>query len=286
MRRLLDWTSEYFQQQGAGQPRLDAEILLAEALQCARIDLYTRFDEEPDAPARDKFRDWVARHAEGEPVAYLVGHREFFSLKFEVNSSVLIPRPETEHLVSEALDAIPGFSHQPPRVVDVGTGSGNVAISIAKHAQEAQVVAADICDEALAVARRNAETHDLSGRISFVKSDLLDDVKQFDEVDLIVSNPPYVGQNETDQLDKSVLEFEPHQALFAGPQGTDIISRLIRQAAERLTSDGLLMFEISPMIADTSREMVAGTQGLEFVRIVNDLAGLQRIVVARKTAGG
>ncbi len=281
---MLDWTTDFFQQHGAEQARLDAEILLAEALQCQRIDLYTRFNEEPDEAARGEFRDWVARHAEGEPVAYLVGHREFFSLKFEVNSSVLIPRPETEHLVTEALDAIPEFDHQPPRVVDVGTGSGNVAISIAKHAPDALVMATDISDEALAVARRNAETHDLSGRIAIVKSDLLEDVEQFDEVDLIVSNPPYVGENETDQLDKSVLDFEPHQALFAGPQGTDIINRLITQAAERLASDGLLMFEISPMIADLCRQMVEGAEGLEFVRIVNDLAGLQRIVVARKTS--
>lgn len=287
IKRLLDWTAGYFRDQGFDQPRLDSEILLAEALKCRRIELYTRFDEEPPESIKGVFRDWVARHAEGEPVAYLVGHKEFFSLKFDVNSHVLIPRPETEHLVTEGLDAIKALGESGSiEIVDVGTGSGCVAIAIARHATDVRVTACDISEEALDVARRNALNHQLADRVRFVVSDLLESVDEPNSFDVIVSNPPYIGLDEKGDLDKSVVDFEPHQALFSnGPDGTETIQRLLQQAANRLKEGGRLVFEISPMIADRCRDMVTAIDGLKFERFVNDLAGLRRIVVARRTTG-
>ncbi len=221
IKRLLDWTTEYFQEHGSDHSRLDAEVLLAEALACPRIDLYTRFHEEPPSEVKTAFRDWVARHAQGEPVAYLVGHKEFFSLKFTVNPHVLIPRPETEHLVTEALDAIKEMGPAAAtHVADVGTGSGCVAVSICKHAASATVTATDISEQALAVARSNAVTLGVQDRIRFLTSDLLSAVSEPAQFSLIVSNPPYIGLDEKKDLDRSVVDFEPHQALFStGPEG-------------------------------------------------------------------
>jgi len=292
IKRLLDWTTDYFRDAHFDQPRLDAEVLLAEALDCKRIELYTRFDQEPPAEVKGVFRDWVARHAEGEPVAYLVGHKEFFSLKFQVNSSVLIPRPESEHLVTEALDAIKQLAtsdvapadSSPIQVVDVGTGSGCVAVAIAKHAGEIELAACDICPDALQIARTNAANHQLNERIRFVESDLLQAVTEPAEFHLIVSNPPYIGLSEQESLDKSVVDFEPHRALFSdGQQGTEIIQRLVQVAAKRLHRGGYLMFELSPMIAARCQEIVEETEGIQFDRFVNDLAGRKRILIARRT---
>ncbi len=285
IKRLLSWTTDFFREHGAGQSRLDAEILLAEALNCPRIELYTRFDEEPPEAVRGVFRDWVARHAEGEPVAYLVGQKEFFSLKFQVTPEVLIPRPETEHLVTEAIDLIRESSAENVQVIDVGTGSGCVAIAICKHAPQAVMTACDISDSALDVARQNAQAHGVSERICFANSDLLTSVAQPARFDLIVSNPPYIGLSEKADLDKSVIDFEPHLALFSqGANGTETIQQLIEQAAQRLEKNGHLLFELSPMIAERCCSLIQEHPCFQFERLVKDLAGHARIVVAKRIA--
>ena len=286
IKRLLEWTTDFFRQQGADQGRLEAEVLLAEAMGCGRIDLYTQFDSEPNEEQRQRFRDWVRRHGEGEPVAYLVGHREFFSLKFEVDANVLIPRPETEHLVTETLDRIKPLQTQTPdrslTLVDVGTGAGNVAIAIARHSKNVRIFAADISNDALQIAQRNAETHQVSDRIEWVESDLLAEISKDVMFDFVVSNPPYIGLDEKDSLDKSVVDFEPHSALFSeGPEGTETIQRLVDQAQRRLVAGGWLLMEVSPMIAATTAQRVAQA-GMEPVTLVKDLAGLDRIVIAQK----
>ncbi len=281
--RLLNWTADFFKAHGAEQPRLDAEILLAEALGCERIELYTRFSEEPTPSQRETFRDWVRRHGAGEPVAYLVGHREFFSLRFQVSPAVLIPRPETEHLVSEAIDIIRQdvFDDDPIWLADVGTGCGNIAIAIAKHGERVRIVAVDVSPPALELAARNAHAHRVSDAIQFAESDLLSNIESPQKFHLIVSNPPYIGLDERDQLDRSVVNFEPAEALFSqGPCGTEVIQRLIDQSAQRLLEGGMLIFEISPMIADDCRRMIEQSP-LDLVRIIKDLAGLQRVVVAQ-----
>src|SRR6056297_802824 len=190
--RLLEWTTDFFKQRGSESARLDAEILLAEARGSSRIDLYTAFNSEPDEATRNAFREAVRRRAAGTPVAYLVGYKEFYSLKLAVDESVLIPRPETEHLVVEALDRAKALAvkDRPLRVADVGTGSGAIAIALAKHLPGSQVVAIDCSAEALAVAARNVETHQLGDQVRLVEGDLLSPLAGEPAFDLICSNPP------------------------------------------------------------------------------------------------
>ncbi len=282
IKRLLNWTADFFREHGAEHPRLEAEVLLAEALGCERIYLYTRFDEEPDEATRARFRDWVGRHAKGEPVAYLVGHREFFSLKFLVNSSVLIPRPETEHIVSEALDFL-RKRNQPSQVIDVGTGSGNIVVAIAKHAPTVTLIATDISGAALKVARSNAALHGVESRIQFVESDLLESLGQPPQFDLIVSNPPYIGTNEQGTVQASVANYEPHTALYSGPDGCEIIERLIGVATKRLVSGGKLIFEMSPIIASRCQQLATEQGSFSGIKIIKDYSGHPRVLVATKS---
>lgn len=282
IQRLLQWTAEYFQRQQRDAPRLAAEVLLAEALGCRRIDLYARFTEVPDGPQLTKFRDWVKQHAAGKPVAYLVGHRDFYSLRFTVDSNVLIPRPETELLVVESLDALKQFKDSTPIVVDVGTGSGCIAIALAKHNLQARVIAADISEAALAVAKANAQQNNVSDRIEFLESDLLKALDATIQPHLIVSNPPYVGRSEQGTLDENVRRFEPELALFGGDQGDELIERLVRESAVRLVFGGFLIFETSPMLAARCQEMVERSGQFSSCQIKRDMAKLDRAIVARK----
>ncbi len=284
LQRLLEWTTTHFNEAGSDSSRLDAEVLLAEALQCQRIELYTRFAEVPPAEPLQKFRDWVKRRAAGEPVAYLVGHKEFYSLKFKVTSATLIPRPETEHLIVAALEVCKGYE-KPIRIIDVGTGSGCIAVTMATQLDKDYVIAAtDISLDALAVARENAEAHEVDSRIRFYEGDLLDALPEGSKpVHLIVSNPPYIGRCEVDTVEATVKDFEPDAALFAGEQGTEIIERLIPQAEKMLLPGGHLIFEASDSTMDRCVELV-NQSALEFVEVINDYAGLKRILVAKQKA--
>lgn len=282
--RLLEWTSGYLKERGAESPRLDAEVLLAEARQCRRIDLYTTFDEIPADEIRTAFRELVRRRAEGTPVAYLVGRREFYSLPFRVTPDVLIPRPETEFLVVALLDLAKADPSQTCRICDVGTGSGIIAICAAVHLPQCQVTAIDISPAAIEVATENARTHGVDQRIEFVTGDLLADLPADREFDIVASNPPYVSTRELEQLASDVADHEPHLALAAGPRGTDVIERLIPQAAERLRPGGHLLMEISPMIEMAVRELVAADSRFELRPTIKDLAGLARVVSAQRKA--
>ncbi len=284
IQRLLIWTTEYFQKNGRESPRLAAEVLLAEALECPRIQLYTRFADVPGEPQLGKFRGWVKRHAAGEPVAYLVGHREFFSLRFEVNSDVLIPRPETEMAIVAAIDALRDPKWAVKKIIDVGTGSGCIAVTLAKQMPLASVVAIDISDGALSVAKRNAERHGVINRIEFVKSDLLQSLESDVQVPVIISNPPYVGRSEVGTLDDNVRKYEPEIALFGGELGTEISSRLIVEAAPRLLPDGWLILESSPMLAQKVKDFVDQSGHYASCEIKKDLSRQDRLVVARRKA--
>lgn len=284
--RLLKWTTDFLKQKDSTSPRLDAEVLLANARGCERIELYTAFEEEPTEAVRAKFRELVKRRAEGEPVAYLVGHREFYSLPFKVTRDVLIPRPETELLVVALLDVAKELVARKPAlsIADIGTGSGIVAICAAKNLPKCHVTAIDVSQAALAVASENANTHGVGDRVEFVESDLLSQVsdRQFD---LIASNPPYVSEPEMQELRPEVADFEPHLALCGGPTGTEIIQRLVPMAAERLLPGGCLLMEVSPMIERRTREIIAAHGGYEAPRTLKDLAGLARVVVAKRRVG-
>ena len=287
IKRLLDWTVEHFDHVNSPSSRLDAEVLLAEALDCPRINLYTRFNEVPDDEPMAKYRAWVKRRAAGEPVAYLVGHREFYSLKFFVDNNVLIPRPETEHVVVAALEAAKTIEASPLRIIDVGTGSGCVAITLAKQLAEgadkrdAVIAATDLSPEAIQVAQKNAEAHEVDNRVRFFTGDLLEALPAGSKpVHMIVSNPPYIGSGEINTLDENVKNHEPHVALFGGEDGTEIIQRLIDQAIPMLLPGGYLIFETSPINIDRCVAMVSKHSEFESVKTEKDFGNLKRVVVA------
>jgi release factor glutamine methyltransferase len=281
--RLLAWTTDYLKQHGSESPRLDAEILLAEARGCQRIELYTAFDEPADEATRERFRELVRRRAEGTPVAYLVGHKEFYSLSFRVTPDVLIPRPETELLVVRLLDLAKrgGTATAPVKIADVGTGSGIIAVCAARGLSDALVTAIDTSEAALAVARENASRHGVAERIEWFQSDLFAAVPADRRFDFIASNPPYVSSAEFAKLPATARDFEPRQALEAGPRGTAIIERLIPAAAERLNPGGWLLMEISPMI-ETDVRKLESESALEVHPTIKDLAGLPRVMQAWK----
>jgi release factor glutamine methyltransferase len=282
--RLLSWTVDYLGKHGAENPRLDAEVLLAEARGCKRIDLYTAYGEAATDEIRTAFRELVRRRAEGTPVAYLVGRREFYSLDFEVNSDVLIPRPETELLVVALLDHVKKrpASQTIIEIADVGTGSGVLGVCAAKYVPKSHVTAIDISPAALAVARRNAERHGVADRISFVEGNVLSTEPPEPRFDYIVSNPPYVSTAEMEKLDRDVRKHEPHIALRAGDKGIDVIAPLIEQSAARLKPNGVLLIEVSPMIAGAVEQLLQQQPSLSLAPTIRDLAGHARIVQAAK----
>jgi release factor glutamine methyltransferase len=282
--KLLTWTIDYLGKHGAENPRLDAEVLLAHARGSRRIDLYAGYGEVADEKTRTEFRELVRRRAAGMPVAYLVGHREFYSLDFEVTPDVLIPRPETEHVVVALLDHMKLHPPDdgPISIADVGTGSGILAVCAAKYIPQSHVTAIDISAAALAVAKRNADRHGVGERIEFVESDLFANVPAEQQFNYIVSNPPYVSTDEMARLSADVREHEPHTALHAGEGGTDVIRRLIDQSVTRLTSGGALLIEISPMIATNVEQIIRDADTLELRPTIRDLAGHLRVAQAMK----
>ncbi len=281
--RLLQWTADYLKSHGSDSPRLEAEVLLAHARGCQRIELYTSFADPADEALRAAFRELVRRRAEGTPVAYLVGHREFYSLDFRVTPDVLIPRPETEVLVLAVLDLLKASGAGPQDVADVGTGSGIIAITVARHAASARLTAIDISPQALAVARDNAERLGVPERIEFVEGDLLAGLPIERTFDIVVSNPPYVSESEWEALARDVKQYEPPLALVAGQAGTSVVERLIPQAAGQLREGGSLLLEISPMIQQPLERLIAAETRLRLERWIKDAAGRVRVVHARRT---
>jgi len=279
--RLLTWTTEWLASRGSESPRLDAEVLLAFVRGCQRIALYTAFDVPVNDDERGRFRGLVKRRGDGEPVAYLVGSREFFSLPFGVTPAVLIPRPETEGLVIRVLDICQSAGEK-TRIVDVGTGSGAIAVTLAKRMPLVTFVATDISSAALAVARDNATRHGVADRIEFVECDLLDAPAAVGPWDVIVSNPPYVREDEFDALPRDVRLHEPRTALVSGPTGVEVIGRLAAAAAKSLAPGGWLLVEVGPSTATAAEQVIAAHTELLPEPTLKDLAGLPRIVQARR----
>jgi release factor glutamine methyltransferase len=290
--RLLSWTTDFLREKGAENPRLDAEVLLAFARNCKRIELYTAFEEPASDELRDRFRGLVKERAAGKPVAYLVGQREFFSLPFAVTPDVLIPRPETELIIVRALDIVKESAKEGDspnmslvaaelEIADVGTGSGILAVTLAKHLPRSRVTAIDVSPAAIAVAQRNAERHGVAERIEWVEGDLFAAVDPSQKFDLVVSNPPYVSTAELTVLANDVRRFEPIAALDGGERGTNVIERLLPQAADRLRSDGWLLMEISPTIVERVEQLVDARPRFERRPTLKDAAGLPRVVQVR-----
>jgi release factor glutamine methyltransferase len=257
-----------------GSPRMNAEVLLMFTLSCDRAYLYAHSERELTADETAHYHDALSQRTQGVPSQYITGHQEFWGMDLIVTPAVLIPRPETEHLIEAFLPLAKGIPH--PKIADVGTGSGCIALALAKELPGAEIHATDISPRALEIARVNAARHGLESRISFHRSDLLHNLPQ--GFDFIVSNPPYVGEAEEDQVQLEVRKFEPRNAVFAGTTGTEVIARLITEARAQLAPRGWLIMEISGTIADQVRHLLFDWQNLE---IRNDLQGIPRIALAR-----
>jgi len=263
---------------------LAAELLLMHALGRDRAWLYANPEAAVDEATAAKFFELIARRASGTPTQYLNGKQEFWGLEFEVTPAVLIPRPETEHVIEVALERL-GATRVSTllRIADVGTGSGCIAVALAKELPAAEIYATDISAEALAVARRNAARHGVAERVRFVECNLLDGVgEDAGPLDLIASNPPYVARDEQEQLPRDVREHEPPAALFAGASGTEIYEPLIAQAAKRLRSGGLIVVEIGYGALERVKPLLGDSKMWKDVRVTNDLAGIPRVISAER----
>lgn len=278
IRRLLTWTTEFLTKKGAESPRLDAEVLLAHVLQWPRVQLYTRYEDDPGEAPRAAFRDLVRRRAEGTPVAYLVGRKEFFSLPLTVSPAVLIPRPDTETVVVEFLALMK--DHESPRAVDVGTGSGCIALACLSRHPSARFVAIDLSPDALAVARGNAERLDLASRVDVREGDLLEPVRSDGPFDAILSNPPYIPTDDIPGLEPGVRDHEPHTALDGGPDGLRIVARLISAAPALLRPGGHLILEIGSAQEAPVRALIEAEPTLELAPTIRDAANHPRVVRA------
>jgi release factor glutamine methyltransferase len=278
--RLVEWTRRFFESKGIDTARLDAELLLAHALGCRRIDLYARYDEVPEGDALDRFRQMVRERGQRVPAKYLTGETEFYSLKLAVCPSVLIPRPETEFLVERALDVLP--EDEAARVADLGTGSGAVAIAIAAERPQAAVVATDASAEALAVAEANAKRHEVAERIDFLRGDWFEALEAGDVLDAIVSNPPYVATAELDAAMPEVSRHEPRAALDGGADGLDALRLLVAGAHPWLAAGGWLLVEVGAGQAPAVAELATESGHYATVEVTPDFAGIDRVVAMRK----
>ena len=272
---------------------LAAELLLIHALGCDRAWLYTHSDDSLDRAAAEKYFALIARRAAGEPTQYLTGKQEFWGLEFEVTPAVLIPRPETEHVVEVALERLgargikidmrTGAPSPCLRIADVGTGSGCLAVTLAHELSQAEIIATDISAAALEVARRNAVRHGVADRIHFVQTNLLEGLSPL-LLDMIVSNPPYIARGDASALQREVREHEPETALFGGPTGVEIYQRLIEQAGALLAPRGILVLELGYNLAGPVRKMFHVQPLWVNVSITNDLAGIPRVLAAERRA--
>ena len=263
-------------------PRMNAELLLMFTLNCDRAYLYAHPERELSAHEQSRYDHALAERCRGVPAQYITGHQEFWGMDLIVSPAVLIPRPETEHVIETVLElASLGRALSPAtplRIADVGSGSGCIALALARELPSAEIHATDISPEALEVARANAARLQLAGRIQFHQTDLLAGLPE-QSFDFVVSNPPYVGDSEAGQVQLEVRKFEPRGAVFAGPTGVEVVERLVPQAQAALKPGGWLVMEISGGIAEGVRGLLVGWAD---ARLIPDLQGIQRVAAARR----
>ena len=279
---LLDWTSGYFEQHGIRNPRLDAEVLLGHLLNKSRLQLYLHFEMPVFQEHLTPFRELIKKRIEHTPVSYITNQKEFLSLDFYVDERVLIPRPETEQLVETVLAT---NIDTPQRLLELGTGSGVIATSLAVHQSEWNIVATDISEPALAVAQQNAETHACTAQITFMSGDLFEPIKLIEvpekrQFDWIVCNPPYIKNVERDSLSPDVRDHEPEIALFAGDDGLTVIRRLISEAPQYLAPNGKLLFEIGATQAESVCALIDAEPAYCRYEFLKDYAKKDRLVFA------
>lgn len=273
---VLHWTADYFRTKGIETARLDAEVLLAHSLGVDRLHLYLNLDRPLVPSERARYRELIRRRARREPVARIVGSKEFWSISFRTEQGVLIPRPDTETLVEVILSEVKGRSN--PRLLEIGTGSGAVAIAVLKESPGARMVATDISTRALQVTRLNAEDAGVLASLDLVAMDLFDAMEPGIQFDVICSNPPYIPSGEIPGLDPEVRDFEPLIALDGGPDGLEVIRNLVLGSKRHLAKDGTIILEIGEGQADSVGEILVQIGGLSKVKTFRDLAGRARVV--------
>lgn len=281
---LLNWTNGYLSERNVDSPRLNAEMLLSHVLGLKRIELYTHFNKVVEHQQLDRLHELVKRAGSNEPVAYLVGKTEFYSLELDVSGDCMIPRPETELLVQWAIEFL-RMREGTQFVCDLCTGCGCIAIAIARNFANARIIATDISSAALRVAARNTEKHRVGDRIQLLQGDLFEPLIPHLDVggfDLIVCNPPYVSSTEYERLDRNVKDFEPRLALFGGTDGLDVYRRIAEQVNQFLKADSVLMLEIGYAQGPTVKRMIEETGLFSEVRVGKDFHNNDRIVIASK----
>ena len=271
---IINKTAPYFEKAGVDSPRLSIELLLAHVLKKKRLQLYLEFERDVDEAVLERLRGLVKRRGAGEPLQYVTGEAEFCGLKLAVDRRVLIPRPETEILVEVVA------ARQPTSVVDVGTGSGCIALALAHRLPNAVVTATDISPAALAVAQANAARFPCNNFTRFLVGDLLSALPDSFTADAIVSNPPYIASGELAQLPREVKDFEPVQALVAGADGLDVIRRLVLTAKRHLSPRGFVALEIGAGQRATVAELL-DRAGYTVAQVEKDLQGIERVLVAQ-----
>lgn len=281
VREILLKTESYLREKHVDSPRLSAQILLAKGLKLDRLGLFLDMDRPLSPPELDAVRPLVARRGRGEPVAYITAEREFFSMAFEVTPEVLIPRPETELIVEEALRLFP--REDPLAFADLGTGSGCLAVTLAAHFPASRGIALDASPGALEVARRNAERHGVLNRLDFVRASFGDLPPVPGGYGLVVSNPPYVSEEEYAGLASEVAGFEPRNALVPGPTGLEAYPAVVAAAWKNLAPGGALIMEIGWKQGEAVKHLLESPEfGFEGAAVIPDLAGLDRVVIGRK----
>ena len=282
---LIRVSTEFLASKGVDSPRLTAELLLVHALDCKRIDLYTRFDQITPPAALDRFRELIRQRAGRRPTQYLLGRCEFMSLEFAVNEHVLIPRPETELLVEAACRHAAAMAS--PRVADVGAGCGCIGLALAHRATDARVFLTDISEPALRVARANAKALGVDARAAFLHGDLFEPIEKRGlraGLDMVASNPPYVAAGEFETLPPEVRDHEPRLALDGGPDGLDFYRRFVTQAPDFLKPSGFLLLEMPDGRANPIRSLVDESATLDVVEIIKDYGRVERVLVAQRPA--
>ncbi len=282
--KVIRWTDERFQKEGLPTSRLDAEVLLAAALGTDRVRLYTHFDQPLRAEELRRFKEMVQRRLRREPVAYIIGQREFWSLPFKVSPDVLIPRPETETLVAEAVGLLASMKSEvgKPQILEIGTGSGAISVALAKEFPSVEVIATDVSQKALALAAENAARNGVQESIRFIQGDLFSPFEKGRLFHLILTNPPYISQRQFSDLIAEVRDFEPCLALDGGEDGLDFYRRALPEAGDFLFAGGWFLGEIGAGQDDKILEIAEQKSALGDFGFVLDLAGIRRVFRARK----